>query len=204
MTLAHVKVCRDCGEEYRPQATRCADCGGELVDRQLDEDGLLEGANSPEPGAEVGDPGEATGRVLFATPRASELVPLAEELREQGLPYRLLERPPHREGAPATYALVVPEEEADAAQRALAPLVAPEHDPAATAAVEAHFEPGSGYRQCPACGAEQPSGAGECAECGLTLGAGDAEEEAVTCARCGAPLADADRPCAACGSTRVG
>ena len=29
----HVRVCRDCGEEYRPEIVRCADCGGELEDR---------------------------------------------------------------------------------------------------------------------------------------------------------------------------
>lgn len=204
MTLAHVKVCRDCGEEYRPQATRCADCGGELEERQLDDEGLLEGGASAETAAEAAGAGEVTGRALFVTPRASELVPLAEALREQGLPYRLLERPPQREGAAPSYALVVPESETAEALRTLAPLVAPEHDAAETERVETHFEPQSGYRQCPACGATQTPGGGECAECGLTLGAGDSEEEAVTCARCGAPLADADRPCAGCGSTRVG
>ena len=26
----HVRVCRDCGEEYRPEVVRCADCGGVL------------------------------------------------------------------------------------------------------------------------------------------------------------------------------
>ena len=29
----HVRVCRECGEEYRPEIVRCADCGGELEDR---------------------------------------------------------------------------------------------------------------------------------------------------------------------------
>ena len=28
----HVRVCRDCGEEYRPEIAVCADCGGELED----------------------------------------------------------------------------------------------------------------------------------------------------------------------------
>ena len=40
----HVRVCRECGEEYRPEVVRCADCGGELEDRFEGE-----GAESPPP-----------------------------------------------------------------------------------------------------------------------------------------------------------
>jgi ribosomal protein L40E len=206
--LTHVKICRDCGEEYRPQALRCTDCGGELEERQLDDDGTL---FDPEPVGEAeaaaqaeGAPqAEAAGRVLFVTPRANELVPLAEALRAEGLAYHLLERPAHREGAAPSYALVVPEDVAAAALRTLAPLVAPGHDAAEVEGIEARFEPERGYVRCPACAAEQPPGAAECGECGLTLGTLE-EEELAACPRCGAPLPSADTPCSACGSTRVG
>ena len=40
----HVRVCRECGEEYRPEIVRCADCGGELEDHY---DG--QGVASPAP-----------------------------------------------------------------------------------------------------------------------------------------------------------
>ena len=44
----HVRVCRECGEEYRPEVVRCADCGGELEDRF---EGEEEGRRPPGPGA---------------------------------------------------------------------------------------------------------------------------------------------------------
>ena len=40
----HVRVCRECGEEYRPEIVRCADCGGELEDRY---DGQGEASRRP-------------------------------------------------------------------------------------------------------------------------------------------------------------
>ena len=67
--------------------------------------------------------------------------------------------------------------------------------------VETRFEPERGYVQCPACGAAQPSGATECAECGLGLGADD--RAPAVCSRCGAPLADPEAACPACGGTPV-
>ena len=36
----NVRVCRDCGEEYRPEIAICADCGGELVSQWEDENGV--------------------------------------------------------------------------------------------------------------------------------------------------------------------
>ena len=32
----HVRVCVECGEEYRPEIAVCADCGGALEDRRDD------------------------------------------------------------------------------------------------------------------------------------------------------------------------
>jgi hypothetical protein len=36
-TIETVRVCRECGEEYRPDVLVCADCGGELETRRADE-----------------------------------------------------------------------------------------------------------------------------------------------------------------------
>ncbi len=92
---AHVRVCRDCGEEYRPDIVRCADCGGELVDR-------FPGSEHEPPAADA-EAGrreaELEGhRVLFLTPRATDLVPMAERLREARIEYRLKEQPPRGRG----------------------------------------------------------------------------------------------------------
>ena len=77
----HVRVCRDCGEEYRPGVLRCADCGGELEDRFGDE-----APAASRPSEEEAAAAELAGqRVLFLTPRAADLVPLAERLREAGV-----------------------------------------------------------------------------------------------------------------------
>jgi hypothetical protein len=164
----HVRVCRECGEEYRPQVARCADCGGELEDRYGGEG--EEGPAHPAPEAAA----ELSGyHVLFVTPRAADLVPLAERLRNTGLECRLAEQPAPPEGAPPRYALLVRDADAADALGALADLVAPHEDAAGVHAVETRFQPGRGYVQCPACGAEAAAGAAECQECGLGLAGGD-------------------------------
>jgi ribosomal protein L40E len=200
MTM-HVRVCVECGEEYQPVVTRCADCGGELEDRQLDDDGnpLLDEPAAPgEPAAPPPD-----RRVVFVTPKAAELVPLAEAVREAGIEYHLAEQRPETEGAAVRYALLVAEKDATAALQAVAHLLSEEDgSPEDLHAVETRFDPDRGYVECPACGATQAPGAAECAECGLTLGAAD--EGASVCARCSAPLPSPGEPCPACGSTRVG
>jgi len=180
-----VKICRECGEEYRPETLRCADCGGELDERFLDEAGEVvePEASATEATAQAED--LANHRVVFVTPRAADLVPLAEALRENEVPYRLAEQTARAEHAPPRYALLVPDSEAAAALRTLAPFLAPEAE-----AELAH---------CPACGAARAPGATECAECGLGL----ADEAPPACARCGAPVADPEAGCPACGGTPV-
>src|SRR5512140_3344298 len=161
----YVRVCRDCGEEYRPGVAVCADCGGELEDRQLDEDGnpiVPEPDEAPEA---VAAPA-VERRVVFVTPQAGDLVPLADALREAAIEYHLAEQPATVEGASSRFALLVDEADATAALQTLAPLLA-EESPEEMHALETRFEPGRGYVACPACGADQPSGATECAECGL-------------------------------------
>jgi predicted amidophosphoribosyltransferase len=159
----HVRVCRDCGEEYRPEIARCADCGGELEDVHP---GAGEAASEPEPAPEA----ELAGhRVLFQTARARDLVPLAERLRARSIQYRLAEQPGGAEGTPARYALLVREEGTAGALAALADLIAPHEDAADVHAIETHFDAERGYLHCPACGATPAAGAHECPECGLAL-----------------------------------
>ena len=197
----HVRVCRECGEEYRPEALRCADCGGELEDRQLDDDGnpipVAGAVAPPAPAAPL-----IERRIVFVAPRAAEVVPLAEALREAGIEYHLAEQPATAEGASARYALLVAEQDATAALRALAPLIASDEEHGELHAIESRFEPGRGYVECPACGAAQAPGAAECAECGLMLGA--AEEGAAVCTHCSAPLPEPGATCPACSSSPIG
>jgi ribosomal protein L32 len=161
----HVRVCRDCGEEYRPTAVRCADCGGTLEDRFP---GQETAPATPVP-VEGGGEELAGHRVLFLTPRAADLVPLAERLRQTPIEYRLAEQP-GAEGGPPRYALLVPEADTGSALRALAELVAPHEEGDALHAVLARFDAQRGYVECPACGARQDPGTAECPDCGLGLG----------------------------------
>jgi hypothetical protein len=167
---AHVRVCRDCGEEYRPGIVRCADCGGELVDR-------FPGSESDAPAAaEEEAAAELVGHhVLFLTPRATDLVPMAERLREARIEYRLAEQPGGAEGGPPRYALLVREGDARDALVALAEILSPHEDAAGVHAVETRFDAERGYVECPACGTRVAPGAVECTECGLGLGGPEGE-----------------------------
>ena len=168
----HVRVCRECGEEYRPEIVRCADCGGELEDRRPGDEPAPSAAQDKAPEAEL-----AGYRVLFLTGQAKDLVPMAERLREVQIECRLAEQPGAAKGAPPRYAILVRDGDAKAALAAVTDLVAPHEDAADVHAVETHFDPEKGYVQCPACGASPPTGATECPECGLGLGGEEAAEE---------------------------
>lgn len=171
---AHVRVCRDCGEEYRPEVVRCADCGGELEDHFEGE----EESTAPAAGRGEEPASALVGyRALFLTPRAADLVPMAERLREGRVEYRLAEQPGAGEGAPPRYALLVRDADAAGALRALADLVAPHEDAAGVHAVETRFDAEHGYVECPACGERTAPGAAECPECGLGLAGGEPEAE---------------------------
>jgi len=170
----HVRVCRDCGEEYRPEVVRCADCGGELEDRF---EGGPEGTVPPPTANEEPAPAPVDHRALFVTPWAADLVPMAERLREAGVEYRLAEAPGRVEGAPSRYGLFVKEVDAAAALKVLADLVAPHEDAAAVHGLETRFDKEQGYLECPACGTKTSAGTTECPECGLVLGAGEGEAE---------------------------
>ncbi len=168
----HVRVCRECGEEYRPGVVNCADCGGELEDRFEGQEEVA----PPKAPSEEPAPAQAHVRTLFVTPYAADLVPMAERLREAGIEYRLAEAPGRVEGAPSRYGLFVTEENTAAALKAIADLVA--HGGAEAAqGVEAGFDKEQGYLECPACGTRTSAGTTECPECGLVLGAAEGEVE---------------------------
>lgn len=169
----HVRVCRDCGEEYRPGVVRCADCGGELEDR-FEEPG---GVAAPKPAREEPAPAPPSYRALFVTSYAADLVPMAERLRDAGIEYRLAEAPGRVEGAPSRYGLFVSDENADDARKALAEVVASHAGADAAHDLEAGFDKEQGYLQCPACGTKTAAGTAECPECGLGLGAAEGEVE---------------------------
>jgi hypothetical protein len=192
----HVRTCRDCGEEYRPEIVVCADCGGALEDRWGDEDdaqATVPGPREP-PTPEAPD---LTGlRAVFVTHQAAVLVPLAERLRGAAIEFWLDESPKDPRAPAASFRLLVHDEDAGRALRELAPLLAGADEADRFHAVESAFE-GGAYRNCPACSIELPAGADQCPECGLALG-----EVATACARCGTPLGAGETECAACGAAQ--
>src|SRR5258707_13851921 len=72
----HVRICRDCGEEYRPEIAVCADCGGALEDRWGDEDAAT--VRRPAGPAAPEAPDRSGFRPIFVTSQATILVPPAE------------------------------------------------------------------------------------------------------------------------------
>jgi RNA polymerase subunit RPABC4/transcription elongation factor Spt4 len=181
------KVCRECGEEYRPEILRCADCGGELTAQYAagtDEQGeAMEPAAvaAPRPeAAEAIDPAEL--RTLHVADRAAELEPLARALGEAAV--RFLVR-----ASPFQFALLVRDADVPRASELLRPLLEPA-DAGEAAAEE------SGPPACPACGEVLLQASAECPACGLGLaGAGQRP-----CVRCGKPVAGDAQQCPQCGA----
>ena len=140
----HVRVCVECGEEYRPEIATCADCGGLLEDRHGDEDGITA---APTFDAEPAEPESALVESVLYADRASGLTDSADRLMEAGIPFRLR---PARGGH--GYHLLVAEGDRE---RALS-----------TLGIAADAREG----ECPACGTHLAVGVAECAECGLAVG----------------------------------
>ena len=147
----HVRVCVDCGEEYRPEITACADCGGQLEDRHEDGDRTV----LPSPQAGSGEPGPdaAFTETISEAKAATDLTAEADLLIEAGVEVRVR---PAQEGG---YRLLVTAPDLERALAVLG-LLAPEGDASAE-------ESG---RSCPACAIAVQPGAAECPECGLALG----------------------------------
>ena len=144
----HVRVCVECGEEYRPEITACADCGGRLEDRHDDVDrSAVPATEPPEMGPE---PDAEFTETIFHADLATALTAEADRLVEAGIAFRL------RPARSAGYELLVTGPDRDHALEALG-LLADE------GAQDAE-------RSCPACGAAVQPGVVDCPECGLTVG----------------------------------
>jgi hypothetical protein len=147
----HVRLCPECGEEFRPEIVTCSDCGATLVDHWEGEP--EEGEDVPLPPRpetpSAARPPEGFKPVASAS-TAIEIDPIARTLGAAGIVFAVT-------GAVNHFSLLVAPEDVE---RALALLGVGEAPP------EAHAT-------CPACGADV-QGAGECPDCGLAL-AGDPE-----------------------------
>jgi hypothetical protein len=173
-----VRICADCGEEFRPEVAVCSDCGGTLVDQWDGDqgDGEIEGP-IPEEGRRAASaaapPAEPETRPLAWAQQARELVPAADLLRAASLPFQIAARQVEGEERPRGYELRVRDEDRDPARAALASVAGTESGitllDANAADLPAH-EPGS---RCPACETEVPAGLAECPGCGLGLGAAE-------------------------------
>lgn len=145
----HVRVCVDCGEEYRPEIVACADCGGRLEDRTDDGERTIAPPSAPEPRA--ADPDDAFTEPVLDADRAGDLRSAADRLVEAGIEFRL------RPSKLAGYRLLVNPGDRE---RALALL----------GLLADHASPTGAVRSCPACGSEVRDGIAECPECGLAVG----------------------------------
>lgn len=163
------RVCRDCGEEFRPEIARCSDCGGELV--APDENDAAPAVAPPE-AASLDD--LADFRPIFVGAQAALLVPLAEAVEREGIALRLAEEVGDSERGTASFSLLVREADRARALKALAPLLGEETGDRRLEAVESHFEESGRYSRCPACDAEVDVASTECPECGLVIAGGGA------------------------------
>jgi predicted amidophosphoribosyltransferase len=157
----HVRVCPECDEEYRPDIASCADCGTELVDRTLDEQGRP-----------VAEPAQAEGEqvalvALYSGPAAA-LRPLAEALAAAGVAQKFVPIP-----GQSGLTLAVAQEDGVRAMEALAGFHGRGTE-LGLSELAATFEarPEDPEHACPACGAAVPEDASECPDCGLYSDAG--------------------------------
>jgi len=157
----NVRVCPDCGEEFRPEIVRCSDCGALLRDS-------LEGAVDSGAGNVLGEAGrsqaeppaavEIQKRSLYTSNRISEIQPLAQRLGAAGMQFWV-------ESAGDSWTVLVAEVD-EARGRVIAGELFGIFEPAAS------FDPEAGYSECPACGHALPPAVEECPECGLIVGGG--------------------------------
>ncbi|HEY5908498.1 MAG TPA: hypothetical protein VIZ31_10665 [Vicinamibacteria bacterium] len=155
----HVRVCVDCGEEFRPGVTRCSDCGGALQDHYEGE--------GQEAGAPPGQATTGTRPFVFARD-VRNLVPVAEALRVAGIPTQITQGEPTPEERQPGFLLGVRDGDRLAAMAVVEPLLAsvPGFD-----LLETREAPEGGAAvACPACDTPVPEGVTECPDCGLLFG----------------------------------
>src|SRR5688572_30068751 len=124
------RQCRDCGEEYRPdaQASTCSDCGGPI-----------EWSEDPAAGHTPRTPPEGPYRAVHGGDRPVALEPAAKRLGAAGIPFVV-----RGGGRRHPWELWVPAEQLEAAQGHLADL------PGTIAATSEAHDPEKGYGRCPA------------------------------------------------------
>ncbi len=187
--MSMVRHCAQCDTDYRAEILTCAECGGEL---ELRDDEEAEAAPPEEP-----PPGNY--RSLYFSDRIEDLEPLAQELTQRSIPFRIdfsgedkMTLVPH-----SRFDLVVREDERDRAREALASLPEVSDLELADDAAEKGFDPQRGYARCPACSAELPAKALKCPDCGLAL---EGSLEPLVCSACGWEVSSADTACPRCGA----
>jgi len=161
----HVRVCVDCGEEFRPETARCSDCGGALKDHFPGEGGL----NEALPPASTPPGGHEPKPLVFAAD-ARNLVPVAEALRAAGIPTRITEREVKPGERHPGFDLGVRDADRSMAMAALE-LAAESVSGVTVLDAPVVAEGALGEVNCPACGTPVTEGVTECQECGLILGA---------------------------------
>jgi hypothetical protein len=174
MAAMHVRVCVDCEEEYRPDVTQCADCGGALQDRYENDEGDDDSDPTPAvvaPEAEADEP-LVLAHAIATSASARELVPLADGLLQAGIEFRIVAREGEGEDRPRGYELRVRDVDRGEALEEVAELVGPGAGvtllaltiPARGAEDDAETE-----MLCPGCDTPLDPSATECSECGLGL-----------------------------------
>jgi hypothetical protein len=172
----HVRWCPQCEEEFRPEIARCSDCGGPLVDRQLDDTGRpigAEGQTTVAPAAEA--PAVPAGyRELTSVASANDLRAIGDSLDEASVPFHSMFDPDApgqaRNSLGGRFVVSVAESDRIAAIEAIRPHLGLEAGVGDTLAVERSYDEAGGYVRCPACGGEMTPGSDTCTECGLVVG----------------------------------
>jgi uncharacterized OB-fold protein len=191
--LVHVRVCRDCGEEYRPEVAVCADCGGALEDRYDEQEGWVRASRRAQSGPEEAPPEPPPDYVpVYVDTRPTIVMQCVRQLEEAGVRLSLRARPASDGSAPVLE-IYVPEAEQARARRVLVPLI-DEMEPTVLEKVDREFDPQTGYRRCPACDADLTKGVVECPSCGLAAGS------VPTCPECGEALPEEAARCPRCGT----
>jgi hypothetical protein len=175
ITSMATRQCRDCGEEYRPdaQASTCSDCGGPI-----------EWTDDPSADETPRTSPEGSYRAVFGGDRPATLEPAAKRLGMAGIPFVV-----RSGGRSHPWLLWVPSDHVETAREHLAEL------PGAMVATHEAYDPEKGYGRCPACDAEVTPDRPDCPGCGLAVGPVDS----IPCKSCGAACDPNVETCPSCG-----
>lgn len=165
-----VRYCPNCDDEFRPEFTKCSDCGGDLI---LQEEGVgAAGIRSTTDHGEPALPPDAWRTSLDSTP-VSNLVPIKtfdtlDDLEPAVAAFAAAQLPSRVLVQNGRYILLVRPDSLGDAQSALEAVHQEEGD---DAELDEGFDPAAGrYTACPACNAKlEGNSARSCPECGLEL-----------------------------------